>query len=77
MFQSSLSESKPSQVTVRFGDGAHSFVLPKDATLHDLADRVHDLEMQHDGAPLEIHVAFTSKSSRPTMSQSSRQHVAS
>jgi len=77
MLRSPISQRQCSHVTVRFGDGAHSFALAKDATLNELADRVLGLGAQHDGAPLAVHVVFKSNNSRSTMPQSSSQHVAS
>jgi hypothetical protein len=51
-------ESRPSLVRVAFADGALSFVLPKDATFEDLADRLRDLDERHDGKPVAIKVKF-------------------
>ena len=47
-----------SQVTVRFGDGAHSFLLREGATLTELANRIGLLGAQHDGAPISIDIEF-------------------
>ena len=49
-------ESRPSLVRVAFADGALSFVLPKDATFEDLADRLRDLDERHHGKPVAIKV---------------------
>jgi hypothetical protein len=58
MLQQQALKSPPPQVTVRFDDGAHSFVLPEGATLMELADRLEDFGTRHDGAPISIEVAF-------------------
>ena len=42
-------ESRPSRVTVAFEDGALSFMLSKDATFEDLADRLRDLDERRHG----------------------------
>ena len=49
---------QPPQVTVRFGDGAHSFSLRQGATLTELANRIGVLGAQHDGAPISIDIEF-------------------
>jgi hypothetical protein len=49
-------ESPPSRVRVAFADRALSFVLPKDATFEDLADRLSDLDEWHHGKPVAIEV---------------------
>ena len=51
-------ESRPSRVSVAFEDGALSFLLSKDATFEDLADRLRDLDEQHHGKPVAIEVKF-------------------
>jgi hypothetical protein len=47
---------RPSRVRVAFADGALSFMLSKDATFEDLADRLRDLDEQHHGKPVAIEV---------------------
>jgi hypothetical protein len=49
-------ESRPSQVRVAFADGELSFMLSKDATFEDLADRLRDLDERHHGKPVAIEV---------------------
>ena len=49
-------ESRPSLVRVAFADGALSFMLSKDATFEDLADRLRDLDERHHGKPVAIKV---------------------
>jgi hypothetical protein len=46
--------SRPSRVTVAFEDGALSFMLSKDATFEDLADRLAPLGEWHHGKPVSI-----------------------
>ena len=48
----------PAHVTVRFGDGAHSFRLMEGATMTELADKISDLRTRHDGAPISIAIEF-------------------
>jgi hypothetical protein len=48
----------PPQVKVLFEDGAHYFLLPKGATLSELADRIETLKSEHADAPVAIHVEF-------------------
>jgi hypothetical protein len=52
--------SMPSQVTVKFGDGAKSFLLAAGATLTELADCIGVFGAQHDGAPILIDIEFIS-----------------
>lgn len=47
---------RPSRVTVAFEDGALSFMLSKDATFEDLADRLDRLGERHRGKPVIIEV---------------------
>ena len=54
-------ESRPSRVTVAFEDSALSFMLSKDATFEDLADRLDRLERQH-STPIAIEVKFAAAS---------------
>lgn len=52
--------SQLSQVTVKFGDGSHSFLLHEGATLTDLADRIGALGTDHDGDLVSIEIEFCS-----------------
>lgn len=56
-------------VMVEFGDGAHSFLLPRGATLAELADRIEELTVMHAGALIAVHVGFnlSNASLLPTM----------
>jgi hypothetical protein len=49
-------ELRPSRVRVAFADGELSFMLSKDATFEDLADRLRDLDERHHGKPVAIEV---------------------
>ena len=49
-------ESRPSRVTVAFEKGALSFMLSKDATFEDLADRLDRLGERYHGKPVIIEV---------------------
>jgi hypothetical protein len=49
-------ESRLSHVRVAFADGAFSFMLSKDATFEDLADRLDRLGERHCGKPIAIEV---------------------
>jgi hypothetical protein len=49
-------ESRPSRVRVAFADGELLFMLSKDATFEDLADRLRDLGERHHGKPVAIEV---------------------
>jgi len=51
-------ESRPSRVTVAFEDRALSFMLSKDATFGDLADRLDRRGEWHHGMPIAIEVKF-------------------
>ena len=51
--------SRPSHVTVKFGDGWHSFPLSDGTTLTELADRIDALGAVHAGAPISIDIEFT------------------
>ena len=55
-------ESRPSCVTVAFEDSALSFMLLKDATFEDLADRLDRLGELHCGKPIAIEVKFAAAS---------------
>jgi hypothetical protein len=55
-------ESRPSRVTVAFEDGALSFMLSKDATFEDLADRLDRLGERHHGKPVAIEVKLAAAS---------------
>jgi len=48
--------SRPSRVRVAFEEGALSFMLSKDATFEDLADRLRDLDERYHGKPVAIEV---------------------
>ncbi len=65
--------SQPSQVTVRFGDGAHSFLLREGATLTELANRIGVLGAQHDGAPISIDIEFSTRRARQMANSQPRQ----
>src|SRR5690242_19640377 len=49
-------ESRPSRVTVAFEHGALSFMISKDATFEDLADRLDRLGKRRHGKPVAIAV---------------------
>ena len=49
-------ESRPSRVTVAFEDGALSFMMSKDASFEDLADRLDSLGERHHDKPVIIEV---------------------
>ena len=49
-------ESQPSRVTVAFEHGALSFMMSKDATFEDLADRLDRLGKRRHGKPVAIAV---------------------
>jgi hypothetical protein len=49
-------ESRPSRVRVAFEEGALSFMLSKDATFEDLADRLLRLGERHHAKPIAIEV---------------------
>jgi hypothetical protein len=51
-------ESRPSRVTVAFEDKALSFMLSKDATFEDLADRLDCLGERYHGKVIAIEVKF-------------------
>ena len=53
---SHMLKQHPSQVTVRFEDGAHSFPLREGATLTELAHHIGVLRTHHDGAPISIDI---------------------
>jgi hypothetical protein len=55
-------ESRPSRVTVAFEDGALSFMLSKDATFEDLADRLDRLGERHHRKPVAIEVKLAVES---------------
>lgn len=68
---------QPSQVTVTFGDGAHSFPLKEGATLSELAKSIGALGTHHDGAPISIDIEFKTSgasSSRPSQPHLSIKH---
>ena len=49
-------ESRPNRVRVAFEEGALSFMLSKDATFEDLADRLLRLGERHHAKPIAIEV---------------------
>ena len=49
-------EGRRSRVTVAFEDRALSFMLSKDATFEELADRLDSLGERHHGKPVAINV---------------------
>jgi hypothetical protein len=57
--------SRPSRVTVAFEDGALSFMLSKDATFEDLADRLAPLGEWHHGKPVSIEVKLAAAFAPP------------
>jgi hypothetical protein len=58
MFYSHTHQSRPSQATIKFGDGADSFPVAAGTTLTELASRVDALSEKHDGAPVSIDIEF-------------------
>ena len=60
MLHSHTLNSMPSQVTVKFDDGANSFLLAAGAKLTEFADRIGVVGAQHDGAPIPIDIEFIS-----------------
>ncbi len=62
MLNNHWGESRLSRVTVAFEDSAQSFMLSKDATLEDLADRLDRLRERHPGKPVAIEVKFAAVS---------------
>ena len=59
-------ESQPSRVTVAFEHGALSFMMSKDATLEDLADRLDRLGKSRHGKPVAIAVKLAAASDAHT-----------
>jgi len=55
------------QVTVKFEDGAHSFLLWKHATLTELADCIGVLGARHIGVPISIDIQFSTPLARSTI----------
>jgi hypothetical protein len=55
-------DSPPSCVTVAFEHGALSFMMSKDATFEDLADRLDRLGKQRHGKPVAIAVKLAAAS---------------
>ncbi len=51
-------EWRQSRVTVAFADGPLSFLLTRDATFEDLANRLERLGGRHRGKPIAIDVKF-------------------
>jgi hypothetical protein len=54
-------ESRPSRVTVAFEHGAISFMMSKDATFEDLADRLDRLGKRRHGKPVAIAVKLAAR----------------
>lgn len=61
MLHTQAFKSEPSQVTVKFDDGAHSFPLRRGATLAELATCIDQLEAQHGGTPISIDIEIRSR----------------
>jgi hypothetical protein len=59
-------ESRPSRVTVAFEDSALSFMLMKEATFEDLADRLDRLGKRRHGKPVAIAVKLAAASDAHT-----------
>ena len=57
-------DRQPSQVTVRFGDGTHSFLLREGATLTEFANSIGVLGAQHVGAPISVDIEFDTPRAR-------------
>jgi hypothetical protein len=55
-------ELRPCRVRVAFADGELSFMLSKDATFEDLADRLRDLDERHHSKPVAIEVKLATSS---------------
>jgi hypothetical protein len=55
-------ESRPNRVTVAFEHGALSFMMSKDATFEDLADRLDRLGKRRHGKPVAIAVKLATAS---------------
>ena len=55
-------QSRPSHVRVAFADRTLSFMLSKDATFEDLADRLDRLGELHHGKPVAIEVKLAAAS---------------
>jgi hypothetical protein len=55
-------ESRPSRVTVAFEHGAISFMMSKDTTFQDLADRLDRLGRRRHGKPVAIAVKLAGAS---------------
>ncbi len=64
MLHTHTRNSLPSQVTVKFNDGADSFLLAAGATLTELADCIGVLGVQHGGAPISIDIEFKTPRAR-------------
>ena len=56
MLNTQHDESRPSRVTVAFEHGAISFMMSKDATFEDLADRLGSSRQAAPGKPVAIAV---------------------
>ena len=62
MLNTQHDESRPSRVTVAFEHGAISFMMSRDATFEDLADRLDRLGRRHHGAPVAIDIKLAAAS---------------
>jgi len=66
-------ELQPSRVTVAFEHSALSFMMSKDATLEDLADRLDRLGKRRHGKPVAIAVKLGAASDAHTGDGDARQ----
>lgn len=64
MLDAAMTGPQPSHVTVKFKDGAHTFLLPGRATLTDLAGFIEILGVHHAGQPLSVDIAVAKPSRR-------------
>jgi hypothetical protein len=65
MLHSHSFKSSSSQVTVKFGDGVHSFHLAEGATLTELAASIRQLGRLHSDAPISIDIQFSAPRAGP------------
>jgi hypothetical protein len=59
-------EARPSRVTVAFEQGAISFLMSRDATFEDLADRLDRFGERRHGKPVAIAVKLAAASDAHT-----------